>query len=331
MLRFIGMLLIMGHHLYHIGMEGMYLTRNCWVWVDFYFILSGAFTYAHFSEKSKKINEQGSEALAYTLSKFKKFVFPTICAVFLEYCLKYSNLVVNLQFKELLKRMIYLPYEIMFLSSSGITSPVVAPIWYLSAMFIVLPLIVYLMQEHREAWKIIAFMSPILYFGYKGVNTDRAWPNDMVRAFACLALGTIAYLLGEKINHLRERFILKILLSVLEMMSVMAAIYISVFNREWMNLMELLFFSICIFMLSGKTISATLNVRMFYILGSLSMPMYIFHWTVGTFAGMITENITKRILIYYVGTFLVSIIVLLFSKRKEKFMGFFSINSKMFL
>ena len=55
LLRFIGMLLIMGHHLYHIGFVGSYICRNCWVWVDFYFILTGIFTYKHleFYKKSK--------------------------------------------------------------------------------------------------------------------------------------------------------------------------------------------------------------------------------------------------------------------------------------
>lgn len=46
-LRFIGMLMIMGHHLYFIGYSDSYICKNGWVWVDFYFILTGAFTYRH--------------------------------------------------------------------------------------------------------------------------------------------------------------------------------------------------------------------------------------------------------------------------------------------
>ncbi len=56
-------------------------------------------------------------------------------------------------------------------------------------------MMVYLMQKVPEFWKVFAFTFPILYFGHKGVNTDRAWPNDMARALACMALGTLAYLL----------------------------------------------------------------------------------------------------------------------------------------
>ena len=58
-------------------------------------------------------------------------------------------------------------------------------------------MMVYLMQKVPEFWKVFAFTFPILYFGHKGVNTDRAWPNDMARALACMALGTLAYLCAE--------------------------------------------------------------------------------------------------------------------------------------
>lgn len=73
LLRFIGMLMIMGHHLYHIGYNDSYICKNCWVWVDFYFILTGAFTYKHFSSRQNSVNP-GSEALSYTFQKFKRFL-----------------------------------------------------------------------------------------------------------------------------------------------------------------------------------------------------------------------------------------------------------------
>ena len=85
LLRFIGMLLIMGHHLYHIGFVGSYICRNCWVWVDFYFILTGIFTYKHFSSILRIEKIHGSEALIYTIHKFKRFFGYTVIAVLLQY------------------------------------------------------------------------------------------------------------------------------------------------------------------------------------------------------------------------------------------------------
>ena len=315
LMRFLVMLLIMGHHLYHIGLEGAYLTRNCWVWVDFYFIISGAFTYAHFQVHSKVADGEGSEALAYTLRKFKKFLIPVISTVVIQYCLDALTQMQCWNVKEFIKGMLYLPYEVMFLSSSGIVNPMVAPIWYLSAMFIVLPLVAYLIQAHKELWKIVAFTLPILYFGHKGVNTDRAWPNDMVRAFVCLSLGTIVYLLAAQIKKLPDNRVSKGLFSALEIMSVIVAMYISIFNKPFLNLMELLFVIICVFMLSGRTISASWSAKIIFVLGSLSMPMYIFHWTIGSVAVLLTKNIAKRLFIYFMGTIVISGVFVFWEKR----------------
>ena len=85
-------------------------------------------------------------------------------------------------------------------------------------------------------------------FGHKGVNTDRAWPNDMVRAFVCLSLGTIVYLLAAQIKKLPDNRVSKGLFSVLEIMSVIVAMYISIFNKPFLNLMELLFVIICVYL-----------------------------------------------------------------------------------
>lgn len=59
----------------------------------------------------------------------------------------------------------------------------------------------FLVQRHRELWKAASFCLPIMYFGYKGVNTDRAWPNDIIRAFVCMALGTISFMITERVRE----------------------------------------------------------------------------------------------------------------------------------
>lgn len=155
-------------------------------------------------------------------------------------------------------------------------------------------------------------------FGHKGVNTDRAWPNDMVRAFVCLSLGTIVYLLAAQIKKLPDNRVSKGLFSVLEIMSVIVAMYISIFNKPFLNLMELLFVIICVFMLSGRTISASWSAKIIFVLGSLSMPMYIFHWTIGSVAVMLTKNIAKRLFIYFMGTIVISG-VFVFGEKRLKF------------
>ncbi len=322
LMRFLGILMIMGHHLYHIGFEGAYIFRNCWVWVDFYFILTGAFTYKHFLYKHTGSGQYGSEAIQYTFLKYKKFFLLTTISVIGMYVIAYGNMLIRHEWRLFFETALNAIFEITYLTSSGIASTLNAPLWFLSAMFITLPLIVYLMQAHREFWKVISFLAPILYFGHRGVNTDRTWPNDMIRAFVCIALGTMAYMFAQKIGKcLKGNRILCILASIVEIVMVIASIYISAWNRPCINIMEPLFFLIISLMLSGVTVTSFINNTFVAKLGALSMPIFIFHWVVGSVSVLITESMRTRLLIYYVGTLLISFISLFLLQMERKNYG----------
>lgn len=313
--------MIMGHHLYFIGYSDSYICKNGWVWVDFYFILTGAFTYRHFHSMQNSSVNPGSEALAYTFRKFKRFFGYTVIAVLLQYAIDNVTYLRTGDIGSFFRAFIYAPYEMIYLSSSGICPAHVAPIWFLSAMLIVLPVMVYLMQKAPEFWKVFAFVFPILYFGYKGVNTDRSWPNDMVRALACMALGTLVYLCGEYLgNHKVENVIRKIILTGIEAGSALFAIYVSALNKEYINIMELLFFIICVLMISGETYSSYIQGELFKYLGRLSMPVFIFHWGIGSLVNIVTDNLKLRFWLYYIGTLLIAmlaIVITRFIRRNE--------------
>lgn len=193
--RFVGIIMIMGHHLYHIGYTDSYLFYGCWAWVDYFFILSGAFTYIHY-QRISVIENAGREAISYTLKKFYKFLPYVLVATTSEYIVQAIDVIYDGNILECIKSFRDFPFEILLLSSSGIVSAKLAPIWYLSALFIIMPLVCYLMNTQKEFWQIISFIYPIIYFGKMGVNTIREWPNDLLRAFACIALGTLVVQIG---------------------------------------------------------------------------------------------------------------------------------------
>ena len=323
-MRFIGMLLIMGHHLYHIGylyghgQDGLYLSNSGWVWVDFFFILTGAFTYNHYTHKQTEVQDCGSEGLRYTFHKFRKFLPYTTIAILLEYVMRNIDALANGNWKDFFLGFRALPYEVMYLSASGIISHRLGPIWFLSAMFIVLPLIVYIMNKHPELWKILAFICPIVYFGRMGgINGVSDWPNYMLRAFACISLGSFAYMVSEKIGKRPYGTLKKCMLTFFEVSSCMAAVYISFYNvAELIFLLELLFFVMVTLMLSGVTYSSTINFKFVKILGEISMPMFVFHWVVGSIVVYFTEDLLLRAFMYYAYTIIISVVVGIPSKQK---------------
>ena len=318
-MRFIGALLIMGHHLYllfHYRLEGEYIFNNCWVWCDFFFILTGALTYKHFCNKNVLSNtDYGYEALHYTIKKYKKFFllssFSIVCLYFIYYweLLKIGN------WRSFIVEFLDAPFEMFFLKAAGNwggqISPIYLPMWFLSAMFIVLPIIIYLMQVCPGAWKVLSLLAPIIYFGYNGVNAHTTWPNELLRGFSCISLGTVSYLIASKISKWgKESAYRRSFLSIAELLFIIASIYISAYNTVCLHLMEPLFLLIISLMLSSITLSSSLKNKWILFLGKISMPIYIVHWLFGYIAFYSTNSSISRLIIYYFGTLLLSIFYL---------------------
>lgn len=309
--RFIMILLIMAHHLYLFGYSDGYLGESCWAWVDYFFILTGYFTMHHYKENNEIYSGNcAQEALRYTLNKFRGFMPYVFAAVTLQYLLAAFPYLLEHNIKMFIDSFADMPYEVLLLSSSGIVWPKMSPIWFLSAMFLTLPVLIYLRLRFKDAWNILCYLIPVLYFGYCGINTNRAWPNDLIRAFSGMALGSFVYVIVSKIKTMYISEIGKFLFTVVELGSFAVCVYITVWNKDCMNLLILLFFLNASILLAGCSYTARLKGFFFDFLGEISLPMFIFHWVIGTIAARIfTENVI-RIWIYYLAAIVISAIVI---------------------
>lgn len=124
----------MAHHLYI-----SFLFADAWIYVEFFFILSGYFTMKHYaSGEWESIEEKVEETITYTLHKFKRVMPYVAVAVLLEYSVDY--IMDGFQgIRALLSMFENMICEFCLFSSSGLVSANVAPIWYLSAMFLLFP------------------------------------------------------------------------------------------------------------------------------------------------------------------------------------------------
>ena len=87
--KFIAAVMIMIHHLYYLSpaFEGKdYPGYFAWIYVEFFFILTGYFTYRHFAGRDRQENLVRS-SLSYTYRKFKPFLPYTTIAITLQYLL----------------------------------------------------------------------------------------------------------------------------------------------------------------------------------------------------------------------------------------------------
>lgn len=177
-----------------------------------------------------------------------------------------------------------------------------------------------MLLRFEDLWYILAWLVPVLYYGRMGVNTIRDWPNDLVRAFSCMALGTFVFILTNKVKELKFSVLQRVLLTVVEIGLFGLCILITVANKPYMkwpymNLLPLLFVVHATIMLSGCSYSAKAKGVFCQFLGEISLPMFLFQWGIGTFtAAKITAVNGIRLCIYYLGTILASVMVMVLKK-----------------
>ena len=265
--RFIFALLIMGHHMYHLDIGESYLFQSAWIYVEFFFMLSGYFTAKHFLWGGWYIQytekDGAKEAVLYTLNKMKKIIPYTTIFILTEYIIR--NL--NYDWKSLrgfLGGFEDSIFELLLLSSSGVVNARLAPVWYLSAMFLVLPIFCYLIRtKEKLTVYILSWSIPIIYYGKMGVVPRAPWPHDMLRAFSCMMLGVVVYDLGEWIRKFEINRLTRICLTVIEAGCFISTVILTGRNSGRMKLILILLITGIIVMLPEQSYSANLRYQVF--------------------------------------------------------------------
>ena len=211
--RIIATALIVRHHTYYIGINQSYRLYMSWIYVEFFYILTGFFTAAHFDNHKSEacLNDKAKESIKYTFLKFFKFAPFFIPAMCIEYILRYY-LIADKTPTALFNHFGRFPLEAMLLSSSQ-GSAVLGPVWFLSAMFIVFPLLSFLLASVPSyVLCIFGSLYSILYYGITGVTGKRTVPHDILRAFAALLIGVIIYYTVKLVKSRRRNDVLLLIL-----------------------------------------------------------------------------------------------------------------------
>ncbi|MCM1118670.1 MAG: acyltransferase family protein [bacterium] len=317
--RIVFTVVIMSHHMYMIGIGGAYPFSTGWLAVEFFFILSGYYTVKHFdSQWTPAIPAKA--AVLYTIHKYKKILPYTTLAICAEYMIEniYSAYNNHLELRDFAQMFEDMPYEILMLSASGIVPERLVPVWYLSAMFLVLPLLCYLLVTKREWMYYLAWIFPVIYYGWAGIVSAGDRYNEVLRAFAGLMLGVLVYLVSSAISKLKLGKAIRCCITAIDVGCLGVTVWLMWGGRGHYKTILLLFIIGACAMLSGKSYTERINIwkgRVGKILGKISLAMYSIHWCVGSMLRLWFPqlDIKAKLLIFYVGTFLVAcIIVFLF-------------------
>lgn len=309
--KFIASVLIMVHHLYVFGdpFTEEYYGRYAWIFVEFFFILTGFFTYRHFRKaQSDNVFESG---LTYTFHKFKPFLPYTTIAITLQYLV--STPVFSSK-QEIAGHFLNYPFELLLIGEAIQSMQLLAPIWFLSAMLLVFPLIALLCQlKNKYLVLLVSILFPLFYYAQVSFG-NRVWPDDILRALAGMMLGVFLCIVVDLIEE--KRWLTKqpsIIVSIVEVSCMLFPFVVGIFNFRSFSKWIVLSFVLGIgAMLSGYSFTSGLNSKFVSYLGKISMPMFIWHWLVATIINKACHfffmPLPIKLVLYFGGTILISVI-----------------------
>lgn len=311
--RFVFCLLIMAHHMYHIGIERIYPFQSAWIYVEFFFILSGYFTGKHFWGGNTSTHKAAKSSMVYTIKKFKNVLPYSTIIIFGEYLL--GNICFRPgSWKNFIESFENMPYEMMMVSSSGLVEAKVVPIWYLSAMFLVFPIFCYLVQRYEQLFQyILSWFIPVIYYGRMGIVARAEWPHDLLRAFSCMCLGGFVYTITEFMKEMKYTKLTKVILTLIGICCFLLTIILTERNSMHVKTIFLCLFLGIVILFSDQSYTNKVHGKICGFFGRISLVIYLSHWGIGTLISCFLQGGSWRlkVFIYFVGSILWSLFLYL--------------------
>lgn len=291
-LRFILCVLIVMHHT---SVNGSKLPSGMII-ADLFFVITGYFTVKHMEQHINDKIGMGY-AIRYTLRKLCKtlpyvVVGTGICYVY--YIMQLRGSETPIDYVAVLSNLIY---ELTLTSYTGVTNPGLvqnAPLWFLYAMLIALPIVSYLCIKCNdvfrhylvwfippmiEGWMQIVMLGPAPTVQYSGIVYC-----GVIRAFGTIMLGGAVYYAAEYLNRKSEGLTAtwRLLLTVVELGLLCYVVYRMRVELDGYSCIFVLFIMALMLtlMLSGISYTSMISGRIFEFLGKLSLPVYCIHWGV---------------------------------------------------
>lgn len=279
--------------------------------MELYLIITGYYTAKHYDKQ--KNDHKLKDSISYTIEKF----LPIVPYIFIVTILQYTtNGIINIVNNGVsLRDVLYSSLENftfdMLLVSETYTTPLVGSLWYLSAMFIIFPLFSYFMQFKNRYWIFyISYLYPIFYYGITNATGIRDFPHDFLRIIAGLCLGAFVYeflyIFNDYINKVNRLF-----LTIVEVCLFAFNLLLTYKNID-MRKLAILFFVVFMAIVASQR-SFTSNIikgKFIGYLGRLSMPIYVFHWYIGSLLPLFGFSNSTKLLLFYALTILISVITM---------------------
>ena len=317
--RFVASLIIAGFH-------GAVIFRTGWIFVEFFFMLTGYFAFKHLMEKPDSIKEPEHFPIKYTLKKMVRILPYSTIAILIIYIRQVTAY--KLSFSDSIKYALYILESLLLVNGTGTIPRVfglrediainympLPSLWYLTVIIVALPVMMYLVYYlYKKLGLGLVGLFPILIYGYLIMKDGsiNGWHEDLGfyfslcnRGLAGMLLGGLIYYIADLLKNAKLTSLKKSMLLIVEICFMLGVIGIATLKFPLYELLSviLLIGSLSI-TLSGVTATSKVHFTPIEYLGKLSLPIYCMHPVIQYIFG--TDNVLK----YYGLTILSSIIVL---------------------
>lgn len=312
--RIVACMIIMSYHLPTLDnkfTEQNYPFAVGWIFVEFFFIITGCFTFKHFSTiKYSDADTIGILAIGYTIKKFISFMPYVVVAFTLRCILMLCWGSVESDF--LLK---ILP-EILLLSRGEGVLPVV---WFLSSLFIVFPVFCCICQiKQKHIVYIFSLLAVIVIYDTYLIKLGVRTPTHLIRALAGLLLGILVAYTASLISQVNYKRWERLFLTIAEEGALVLACHLSYINSTLTNVIIILFFFSLSIMVSGVSYTGNIGSSFTDLLGKISLGMYLNQDIVAIIIKKYVpqDYIGIKIILYYLLNFIVSGIICIVIKKR---------------
>lgn len=238
--RFVGSIVIL---LFHARFdEDIAVFQSGWIMVEYFFMLTGYLTVKHIEYAGINTENKIKYCILYDLKKMRSMLFYIVTGDLLCYIIYFF--VNGYDRKNAIGYMIaHFPIEVMqlLMTGSGTTGevPLNYPLWYVSVIFLILPVVMYLYIKYTEIIKYyVQWSVPLFIYGYFNYNYGTIgvwWENNgilrmgILRGIAGLFLGGLVFSIAESIKRIKNMQI-RYILQVIRVISFILILFIAQFN-----------------------------------------------------------------------------------------------------
>lgn len=315
--RFICAIIIMLFHSYlFLGEKHPFLDG--WLFVEFFMILTGFFTFEHFySVQNNSLEDISKVSIIYSVRKYFSFIPYVIINLF---GIAIYDIFIN-GHKCIDVCGLFITESTLITTDGGST---IGSLWYLSMLLMVFPIFCCFCQVRAKHFIYIMSMLYIFWFWKKFDLTlfFNGYPEGIYRMLNGLLTGILAFYVVNIISDIDFSKIVKIFLTIIEEGALLYAVF-ATFDRTNEG-DSVLLIVICIFvgitlMLSNKTYSSMINNKLFGFLGKISLVIYIVHTPV---ALLMDELSIKNVKIYIIASLIISILLFYIVESLRKKVNF---------